>query len=95
MATKPPLKPEHLTTRLEFAKEQVTWKDEWKRVVFSDEKIFNLIRPEGFKYYWHDLRDKHLLSRRQFGGDSVMVWAAFYAPGKTRIAFIDGRMNAS
>ena len=45
-------------------------------VIFTDEKKFNLDGPDGFKYYWHDLRpEPEWFSKRAFGGGSLMVWA--------------------
>nr|CCA25872.1 protein Y6B3B.8 putative [Albugo laibachii Nc14] len=59
----------------------------WDRVVFSDEEKFNLDGPDGFKYYWRDLRkEEDILSRRQSGGGSVMIWAAFSTCGQSEIA---------
>ena len=34
----------------------MSWKSEYERVIFSDEKRFNLDGPDEFSYYWHDLR---------------------------------------
>ena len=86
--TKPRLTAEHKQNRLEFGRSHMTWNLEWRSVMFSDEKKFNLDGPDGFKYYWHDLRkEKHLMSKRVHGGASVMVWAAFCFSGKTRIVF--------
>jgi hypothetical protein len=50
------------------------------QIVWSDEKKFNLDGPDGFAYYWRDLRkDPRYSSKRGFGGGSVMVWAGFSA----------------
>ncbi|ETN79592.1 hypothetical protein NECAME_09732 [Necator americanus] len=44
------------------------------KVVFSDEKKFNLDGSDGSRHYWHDLRRNPICcSRRNFGGRSVMV----------------------
>lgn len=72
---KPRLKPHHKERRLEFAKAHIDWGDKWKRVIFSDEKKFNFDGPDGFQYYWHDLRhDQEVMMSRNFGGGSLMVW---------------------
>lgn len=64
----------------------------WDKTIFSDEKKFNLDGPDGYKYYWRDLRrPPREYVTRQHGGGSVMVWAAFSAKGKSEIAFLSGR----
>ena len=95
MKTKPPLKKSHIEARLEFAKAHMAWKDQWISVVFSDEKKFNLDGPDGNAFYWHDLRkEKDIFSKRQAGGGSVMIWAAFSYNGTTDAAFVRGGLNA-
>ena len=44
-------------------KEIVNYNVKWARVVFPDEKKFNLNgRPHGYKFYWHDIsKDKRFL----------------------------------
>ena len=64
-------------------------------MIFSDEKKFNLDGPDGYQYYWHDLRkDQEIYSKRVQGGGGVMIWAAFARNGKTNLAFITQRMNS-
>jgi hypothetical protein len=72
------------------------WGDKWKAVIFSDEKKFNLDGPDGFSYYFHDLRKSEVpLSRRVQGGGSVMVWGGFGWNGTWNLEFISGRMTAA
>lgn len=95
MAKKPPLTPRHKQQRLEWCREHMSWKAEWKFVLFSDEKKFNLDGPDGWASYWHDLRkEKRIFFSRAQGGGSVMVWAAFGSGGKTDIVFMNGRQDS-
>jgi len=91
----PKLLPRHINNRLEWSKKFMTWDLEWQSVIFSDEKKFNLDGPDGWMYYWHDIRkaEQGKMSR-QMGGGSCMVWAAFGYNGFTDIAFIDGKLNS-
>lgn len=92
---KPVLKPHHKQARLNFAKEHMQWSIEWDNVVFSDEKKFNLDGPDSYSCYWHDLRNNDVrMSKRNFGGGSVMVWAAFSSRGKAKICFVPPKMNS-
>ena len=95
LQSKPPLTAEHKSARLEFAEMHHFWNAEWSDVLFSDEKKFNLDGPDGFQYYWHDLRKEKLyFSRRVQGGGSVMVWACFCEHFKSDIVFITTRMKS-
>ncbi|CAH2083903.1 unnamed protein product [Euphydryas editha] len=95
--SKPVLKVQHVTERLKFAEKYIKkGKNFWQHVIFSDEKKFNFDGPDGFKYYWHDLRfDRKIMSRRAHGGASVMVWAGITGHLKTELAYCSGRMNAA
>ena len=95
MASKPKLTSDHQAARLAWARQHMSWTDQWLTVLFSDEKKFNLDGPDGLSYYWHDLRkQRQEVFSRQHGGGSVVVWAAFGYNGTTEIAFIDSRLNS-
>lgn len=52
--------------------------------------------PDGFAYYWHDLRkEEPVFSKRQLGGGGIMIWASFGWQYKGNIVFIENRMNAN
>ncbi|CAF1597843.1 unnamed protein product [Rotaria magnacalcarata] len=57
---------------------------------------FYLDDPDGFSYYWYDLRkEEEIISTRTQGGSSVMIWASFGWGGKSSTCFINGRMNSN
>lgn len=92
---KPALKPFHISERLRFAREKMHWKTEWFKVIFSDEKKFNRDGPDGFSFYFHDLRKNELiLSRRRTDVGSVMVWGAISYKGVIDLVFLKGRQNS-
>ena len=64
----------------------------WDQVWFSDEKNVNLDGPDGYSYNFHDVRKEEvILSRRNFGGVSVMVWGAF--PSRDKYNKVKNRFN--
>ena len=71
----PRLSPKHKLARLEFARKHQTWENEWKCIMFTDEKKkFNLDGPDGYKYFWADKNiSENMFSRRQNAGRGVMV----------------------
>ena len=91
----PSLTDHHIKDRIHWVRDHMSWTSEWKTVIFSDEKKFNLDGPDGLMYCWHDLRKKKPeYPRRSFGGGSVMVWGAIYAGGKSELAVLEGKQNA-
>ena len=51
---RPRLTMKHKEKRLEYARQyQSMSAKEWRKIVFSDEKKFNLNVPDGFQEYWH------------------------------------------
>ncbi|KAE9098573.1 hypothetical protein PF010_g15505 [Phytophthora fragariae] len=93
-----PLKPEDMLVRNTWASGMLLRKDSgavWDSIIFSDEKKWNLDGPDGFQYYWRDLRKPpRQTKRRQAGGGSVMVWAEFSSQGKSPLVVLTGRQNS-
>ena len=95
MKSTPFLSDNNILARLEWSKKYMSFGLKWREVIFSDEKKFNLDGPDGYHYYWHDLRtEPKYFSKRAFGGGSVMVWAAIAYNGRSRIVFLEGRQNS-
>jgi hypothetical protein len=91
----PVLTDQHKKTRLYWSEEKTSWKEQWKSIIFSDEKKWNLDGPDGHQYYWHHVgEEEQSYSTRQNGGGSVMVWGAFSASGKSKISFLEGNQTA-
>ena len=51
--------------RLEWAEQHMTWNLEWSKVVWSDEKKFNLNAPDSYSHYWHYLRKEKYSEREE------------------------------
>lgn len=91
----PRLLPRHKKARVHFAEKHKFWGTEWSKVIFSDEKKFNLDGPDGSADCWQDKRKKKpMRTARNFGGGTVMIWAAISSAGKTPVCFIPTRMNS-
>ena len=52
----PDLMTAHKKERLKFGEKKIFWKSKWDEIIFSDEKKFNFDGPDGFQFYWNDLR---------------------------------------
>ncbi|CAD6191578.1 unnamed protein product [Caenorhabditis auriculariae] len=86
------LQQRHMNERLQFARSNMA--TDWNKIILSDDKKFNLDGPDGYAHYWRDLRkDPMCFSKRNFGGGSLMVWAAFCGNGTVALSFIGTRTN--
>ena len=73
----------------------MTFNSEWHTVVFSDEKKFNFDGPDGYNFYFHDIRKEELfLSRRHSRVGGIMVWGAISYYGPIKLQFQSTKMNA-
>ena len=69
---------------------------EWQKVVFSDEKKFNLDGQDGFQKNWHAKNfPEENYSSRHCGGGSLMMSGAFSSSGKFKLQFVSGRQKAA
>lgn len=94
--SKPYLTEAHKEARLAFAKRSIENRVDWTKIIWSDEKKFNLDSPDGFRYYWHDLRDEpKYLSRRNYGGGTLMVWGAFVDNQLFNLVIVETTMNSA
>ena len=51
---KPALNDHHKKARLDFAERHLIWRDEWHKIIWSDEKRFTKDGPDSMHYYQHD-----------------------------------------
>jgi hypothetical protein len=90
------ISPANKIKRLQFCHIHEAWQQQWKNVLFSDEKKFNLDGPDGWQYYWHDLRKEPLIrDTSQAGTAGIMVWAGFGTLGKTELVFCSSKMKSA
>lgn len=61
----------------------------WVKLVFTDEKKFNLDIPDRLAFYWQDLeKDAYHFSTKQNVCRSVMVWGPIPLYGVSKLMFI-------
>ena len=89
----------HRAARLQWAKRHFRWgRQQWARVLFSDESRFNLSHHDGrirvFRRRRERFADNCLIERDRFGGGSVMVWGGIMGRRKTNLIVVEGYLNA-
>ena len=92
----PPMTDAHREARLNWASKYVDLGENWNRVIFSDEKKFNLDGPDGIRRFWCEPgMPRKSFYRRHSAAGSVMVWGAFSSFGKSNIVILDGRLSST
>ena len=89
----------HRAARLHWAQRHFRWgRQQWARVLFSDESRFNLSHPDGrtrgFKRRGERFADNCLIVMDRFGGGSVMVWGGIVGRRKTNLIVVQGNLYA-
>lgn len=97
---KPQLVARQRLRRLLWAEKYKNWTvEDWKRVIWSDEKKFNRLCSDGILYYWsidkNAMADAGIEQTLKFGGGSVMVWGCFTWLGVGGIEQVEGRMDST
>ena len=95
---KPFVSTKNRKARLGFAKKHITWtKEQWAKVLWSDESKYLLFGNDGTKYVRRPdgerFNPKYLLPTVKHGGGNVMVWGCFSRDGVGPIHLIEGIMN--
>jgi len=96
---KPRLSKQQIRARLAFAQQHAGWTvEDWKRVIWSDETMFNLYEPEGDAYYWGQpggrLDSRSVREAVKYGSGYIMVWGCMMADGLGLCCRIEGNLNA-
>ena len=89
----------HRAARLQWAQWHFRWgRQQWARVLFSDESRFNLSHHDGrirvFRRRGERFADNCLVERDRFGGGSVMVWGGIMGRRKTNLIVVQGNLSA-
>lgn len=99
---KPKLTVKHRKARLKWAEAHKEWTlDDWKRVIWSDETKINRFCSDGIRFAWIRPTNKCVIQEKQikptvkFGGGNIMVWGAMTWAGMSKLARVEGRMNAN
>ena len=89
----------HRAAHLQWTQRHFRWgRQQWARVLFSDEFRFNLSHHDGgiriFRRRGERFADNCLVERDRFEGGSVMVWGGIMGRRKTNLIVVQGNLNA-
>ena len=95
---KPMLSDKNKSKRVDFAREHGTWSaDLWGKVLWSDEKRFNLFHSDGRTYVRRPdgmaLRPQYVKPTVAHGGAGIMVWGCFCRSGIGELVWLRENIN--
>lgn len=98
-AVRPVLTRAHRAARLAWCRRHLGWRrQEWARVLFSDESRFTISFCDGRERVWRRSGERYndscVIEHNRFGGGSVMVWAGIGIGQRTPLQRVMGNMNA-
>ena len=92
----PALQEHRKIVRVQWVKTMLSRREGWTNIIFSDEKRFDLDGPDGYQFYWHDLRlEKESFYSRNHGAGTVMIWVRISHDGLTDLPFLQGKQKSA
>lgn len=93
-----PLTPHHRRARMAFCRNHQRWnRQQWGRVLFTDESRFTLSNSDARRRVWRRVGDRYIdacvQEHDRYGGGSVMVWGGFHLHGRTPLYLIQGNLT--
>ena len=97
-AVRPTLTPAHRLRRRQFVAQHQQWtRNQWARVLFTDESRFTLRFNDGRIRVWRRPGERYadatVREHDQHGGGSVMVWGGFSLHHRTPLHIVQGRLT--
>ena len=95
---KPMLSDKNRMKRVDFARDHRSWSaDLWGKVLWSDEKRFNLFQSDGPTYVRRPdgmaLRPRYIKPTVSHGGGGIMVWGCFCRSGVGELVWLRENIN--
>ena len=96
---KPLLTATHKKSRLDFAREHISWSSEmWSKVLWSDESRFCLYQNDGRVYVHRRIGEDYLnacvVPTVKHGGRGIMVWGCMMTKAVGHLALVSGNLNS-
>ena len=88
---------QHVKFRLSWSMRHCHWRQQWRRVVWSDEASVRLRDCDGRLRLWiksGERAPEHLHRPRNQGGVVLLIWAAIWTDGRIELHIQQGTMNS-